>query len=358
MSGILDYIYDSEIFVDLYSILEIDMDAKLEEIKGSYLKLAKKNHPDQGGSSEIFLQITRAYEILYNKETRKEYDLYYLKKSMDEFKGDDMIRLRDDYKNFVTVNSKPISKEQLDILYADTFDGFKDKYTEEKIDETEFINRITDIKLERDNMNIETYDDTLDNFIKEHKDNVNVNDLFEYLKYKNSNSFSNSIIQSELGTLDTLPGYSDGFTSFIDENEYFGSNLYSNISDINSLSIKENINKLNIEDLLNWKKIKIQDTKLTSTDVEYYLKKRREEQENIFKEVKKNISNSSKRKDVEKFLKTKHLTEDLGVYYDNLNSSIKIDNNDTDNTKNKNKNKDILTNLINNSNSGSSTSYQ
>jgi len=353
MSGVLDYIYDSEIFVDLYSILEIDMDAKVDEIKTSYLKLAKKNHPDQGGSSEIFQQITRAYEILYNKETRKEYDLYYLKKSMDEFKGDDMIRLRDDYKNFTEANSKPISKEELDKLYADTFDGYKDKFVDEKVDEHEFINRITDIKLERENMNIETYDDTLDNFIKEHKDNVNVNDLFEYLKYKNSNSFSNTIIKSQLGTLDTLPGYSNGFSSFVDDNEYFGSNLYSNISDINSISVKENINKLNIDDFIQWKNIKVQDTKLTPSDVDYYLKKRQEEQETIFKEVDKNISNSSKRKEVEKFLKTKHLTEDLDGYYDNLNE-ITSKTNDSDNnndistnTKTKNKSKIISIETVN-----------
>jgi curved DNA-binding protein CbpA len=82
----------------LEQILEIDMDAKQDEIKTAYIGLAKKNHPDQGGSSEKFQEITRAYEILYNKETRKEYDLYYLKKSMDEFKGDDILRLKDEYK--------------------------------------------------------------------------------------------------------------------------------------------------------------------------------------------------------------------------------------------------------------------
>ena len=66
MTGQLDFIYDSETFIDLYAILEIEMDVKIDKIKIAYIKMAKKNHPDQGGSSEKFQEITRAYEILYN----------------------------------------------------------------------------------------------------------------------------------------------------------------------------------------------------------------------------------------------------------------------------------------------------
>ena len=330
MSGQLDFIYDSEIFVDLYSTLEIDMDAKIEEIKSSYLKLAKKNHPDQGGSSEIFQQITRAYEILYNKETRKEYDLYYLKKSMDEFKGDEMIRLKDEYKNFINANNKPISKDELDKLYAETFDDYKEKFTETKIDKNELTNRITDINLERENMNIETSDDSLANFLKEYKDKVNVNELFEYFKYKNLNSFgNNSIILNQLGTLDTLPGYSNGYSSFVDDNENFGSNLYSNISDMNDIMAKESMNNLNYDDFVNWKQTKLPDKKLTSNDIDYYLKKRQEEQIELDDEIKHNLSSSTKRKEVEKFLKTKHLSEDIDKYYNDLNENPTVSNNKT-----------------------------
>ena len=50
------------------------------------------------------------------EELRKEYDLYYLKKSMDEFRCDEYTKLRDEFKNFVSSNDKPISKEELDKL--------------------------------------------------------------------------------------------------------------------------------------------------------------------------------------------------------------------------------------------------
>jgi len=324
MSGQLDFIYDSETFVDLYSILEIEMDAKSDEIKLAYIKMAKKNHPDQGGSSDKFQEITRAYEILFNKELRKEYDLYYLKKSMDEFKGDDYVRLRDDFKNWMSSNDKPITKEELDKLYADTFDEYREQYKDSAIDVEDLKDRINDIQIERKNMQIETSDDTLANFIAQHKDQVNVNDVFEFLKYKNSQSFSNSIMNKEWGTLDAMPGYSSGFSSFMDDNEYFGSNLYSNISDMNSVLSSESTNNLNIEDFVQWKTSKRTDTKLSDNDINDYLNRRKLEQDTIFKEVENNLSSNTKVKEIEKFLKTKHLKENIDEYYDNLDKPSEL----------------------------------
>lgn len=320
MSGQLDFIYDSEIFIDLYGILEIEMDTKTDEIKNAYIKMAKKHHPDHGGSSDKFQEITRAYDILYNKETRKEYDLYYLKKSMDEFKGDDIIRLRDDFKNFMTSTDKQITKEELDKLYADTFDEYREQYKDTAINDDDLKNKINDIKIERNNMEIETSDDTISNFISQHKDLVNVNDFFEFIKYKNSQSFSNSIVNRGLGTLDTMPGYSNGFSSFMDDNEYFGSNLYSNINDMNSTAFVETTNNLNIDDYMQWKTTKPTDTKLNNNDIDNYLKQRQLEQENIFKEVESNLSSVAKVKEVEKFLKTKHINENINEYYNNLDN--------------------------------------
>jgi curved DNA-binding protein CbpA len=319
MSGQLDFIYDSEIFVDLYMILDVEMDAKSDEIKMAYIRMAKKNHPDQGGSNDKFQEITRAYEILYSKELRKEYDLYYLKKNMDEFKGDDYTRLRDDFKNFLTNNDKPITKDELDKLYADTFNEYRDKYKETAIDEEDLKDRINDINIERKNMQIETSDDTLKNFISQHRDSVNVNDVFEYLKHKNTQSFSNSLINKEWGTLDTLGG-ANIYSSFMDENEYFGSNLYSNVSDMNTLASSELTNNLDINEFVEWKNAKRNDTKLTDNDINDYLKRREEEQDDICNMVNKNLESSSKVKEIEKFLETKHLKENINEYYEKLDS--------------------------------------
>ncbi len=37
MTSKLEYIYDSPIFIDLYELLEIEIDARPEEIKKAYL---------------------------------------------------------------------------------------------------------------------------------------------------------------------------------------------------------------------------------------------------------------------------------------------------------------------------------
>lgn len=322
MPGLLDFIYDSPIFVDLYGILEVDMDSKSDEIKMAWIKLAKKNHPDQGGSSEKFEEITRAYEILYNKESRKEYDLYYLKKSMDEFKTDEIMRMRDEFKNFINANSKPITKEELDKLYDETFKESKEKFKKEVIDQEEFSNRLNDIEIERNNMQIELSDDTLENFLKEHVQDIdgkkiNISDVFEYLKYKNSDTFGTSIVEKEWGTLDTLPGYANGY-SFINEDEYFGSNMYSNISDMNTVLGKDSVNNLSIEEFVAWKNTRHLDTKLTESEMDLYLKKRELEQLDLFKQVESDLSDRSKKKEVEKFLKTKHITESVDKYYEEL----------------------------------------
>ena len=325
MSGLLDFIYDSPIFVDLYEILEIEMDVKTDEIKMAYIKQAKKNHPDQGGSSEKFQEITRAYEILFNKETRKEYDLYFLKKSMDEFKGDPILRLRDEFKNFMSANTKPISKEELDKLYAETFSEYKDQYKDIAFNEEDMMDRYNDVNIERKNMEIETSDNTLSNFISQYKDQVNINDVFEYLKYKNDQAFSNSIMVKEFGTVDTVPGYSNGYSSFMDDDEHYDSNLYSNISDMNITQASKTNPNLNLDEFMQWKTRKHVDTKLTDNDIDVYFKRREEEQENIFNDVQKNLKSTSKVKEVEKFLKTKHLKENIDEYYNNLDIMLNDD---------------------------------
>ncbi len=63
---------------DLYKILEIQYDAREEEIKRAYRKLVRKYHPDSAGeNADIakFKEVQEAYEILSNPETRKKYDV-------------------------------------------------------------------------------------------------------------------------------------------------------------------------------------------------------------------------------------------------------------------------------------------
>lgn len=62
--------------MDYYKLLNVGKEASDSEIKKSYRKLAKENHPDKGGDPEKFKQIAEAYEVLSNKDKRTQYDTF------------------------------------------------------------------------------------------------------------------------------------------------------------------------------------------------------------------------------------------------------------------------------------------
>ena len=73
----------TEEFVNYYEILNIKEYAIDEEIKKAYRKLSKEYHPDtnkdkseeeQKEAEDMFRLITKAKEILLNKETREKFD--------------------------------------------------------------------------------------------------------------------------------------------------------------------------------------------------------------------------------------------------------------------------------------------
>lgn len=62
---------------DFYKTLGVSKDASDSEINKAYRKLARKYHPDlnhEPGAEEKFKDISEAYDVLSNKETRKKYD--------------------------------------------------------------------------------------------------------------------------------------------------------------------------------------------------------------------------------------------------------------------------------------------
>ena len=64
--------------IDLYEILEINSNSSDEQIKKAWKKLALKYHPDKNYnnnlSNEKFIKIKYAYDILSNKNLKKQYD--------------------------------------------------------------------------------------------------------------------------------------------------------------------------------------------------------------------------------------------------------------------------------------------
>lgn len=75
--------------MNCYIILNLAYDATDEEIKKSFQKMAMSYHPDRHNGSlkyqEKFKQINYAYQILSNKDKKKEHDIIY---SNNQFKSD------------------------------------------------------------------------------------------------------------------------------------------------------------------------------------------------------------------------------------------------------------------------------
>lgn len=57
-----------------YEVLDIDPTASAMEIDFAYRDLAKKFHPDKGGTSAFFRQLQEAHSVLSNANSRREYD--------------------------------------------------------------------------------------------------------------------------------------------------------------------------------------------------------------------------------------------------------------------------------------------
>eukprot|EP00438_Fugacium_kawagutii_P010009 Skav223136 [mRNA] locus=scaffold470:150011:153883:+ [translate_table: standard] len=57
-----------------YALLDVDPSVKVEDLRLAYRRAIRQAHPDKGGSSEAFLAVARAFDVLSNPATRLSYD--------------------------------------------------------------------------------------------------------------------------------------------------------------------------------------------------------------------------------------------------------------------------------------------
>lgn len=81
---------------DYYKLLGISKNAKKDEIKKAFRKLAMKYHPDQTKGDktleEKFKKINEAYAVLSNDEKRKQYDMFGAEGFSKRFSQEDIFR--------------------------------------------------------------------------------------------------------------------------------------------------------------------------------------------------------------------------------------------------------------------------
>ena len=61
--------------IDLYEVLQVDRTAEPEVLRGAYRALARKYHPDFGGSARLMASINDAWAVLGDPERRAAYDV-------------------------------------------------------------------------------------------------------------------------------------------------------------------------------------------------------------------------------------------------------------------------------------------
>ena len=60
--------------MDYYQTLGVPENSSFDDIKKAYRKLAAKHHPDKGGDTSQFQNISRAYDVLSDPQKRSQYD--------------------------------------------------------------------------------------------------------------------------------------------------------------------------------------------------------------------------------------------------------------------------------------------
>lgn len=157
--------------VNLYDVLNVSQDSTQKEIKDAYRVLVKEFHPDKpGGDAEMFELVTHAYNILINPETRKNYDeIYALSKHIETSHFDLKTKSKAYYDAVDTdITKKKKNKDDVKTDFKKAYEemdrkhGYKrDKDFEEELNEKDTSRRLRDIKLAREQDDIESIHDKI-----------------------------------------------------------------------------------------------------------------------------------------------------------------------------------------------------
>tara|TARA_Y100000817_G_C16833378_1_gene534543 strand:+ start:155 stop:1231 length:1077 start_codon:yes stop_codon:yes gene_type:complete len=77
----------NDVYFNPYKILEIDREYTPETLKEKYKEMAMKHHPDRGGDTDVFQEITKSYIYLLKKykENMPDKQIFDMKNEFDEF---------------------------------------------------------------------------------------------------------------------------------------------------------------------------------------------------------------------------------------------------------------------------------
>jgi curved DNA-binding protein CbpA len=224
--------------VNLYDVLNVQQNCTKQDIKKSYRKLLKEFHPDQPtGNTEMFELIVHAYNVLINDKTRQSYDQLFKLSSQSE---SDHFKFRDNSKNYIetqkmNVLNKPekeTAKEFEEISKSmDTKHKFN-KLDQKEISSKDAIKRFNDMKLAREQEDIENINEKIfegdpesinisqfnDAWDKMHKSHM------ELIEHTDTPFAWNEVVES------VNYGSADNYEDLYNDNNYEGSCEYGSIN--------------------------------------------------------------------------------------------------------------------------------
>ncbi|MCP9266309.1 Rab-like protein 3 [Dirofilaria immitis] len=88
VSALLEYVGCSKIIMrNCYDVLGCSSIASYSELKEAYFSKLRKNHPDKGGSSTALFLVTKAWAVLKDENTRRDYNIWLREQLLRENQG-------------------------------------------------------------------------------------------------------------------------------------------------------------------------------------------------------------------------------------------------------------------------------
>lgn len=243
--------------INLYDVLGLKHNASSQNIKNAYRKLIPTHHPDKGGDPDLFELITHAFNVLYNPQSRGEYDelrkiskqsssdYSSLKKAADDFfKAQDITE--EEYEAQKEDATKNYEKDYHDL---DRKHGFKREDSElDFIDEEVARKRLDDLEMVRKQDEIELHQEKI--FDDGQFNLAKFNALFDQMHKRNDEMVPHTGNPSAFNGADGLnfSSYANTYDTLYDETDYVGGSNDSSIK-LNNAKSNKKISKQDVRNI-------------------------------------------------------------------------------------------------------------
>lgn len=100
---------------DWYALLQVKPDATLDELRKAFKKRTRETHPDlNGGTSELFIQVRKAWEVLSDEKARAAFDAVLKAKAARMQRDREMDAKRKSMRDDLVARENAFKKQRVD----------------------------------------------------------------------------------------------------------------------------------------------------------------------------------------------------------------------------------------------------